>query len=146
MQKMMGRPTSEISKYKFDFSDINKDTPIGRALPPDDGAFILENLNRYYISADNAVDEGDFNRVDRERWPDLAQKERLETMLETQSDRAERRGIEKGIKQGIEKGIEQGKRDNVERMLARRMSDAQICDLLQLDARELAAIKKELKN
>ena len=126
----------------------------GRSLSPEDGAFILENLNVYYVNADNTIVEGDFNRVDRERWPDLAQEERLETMLETQSDRAERQGKQLGIEQGKQLGIEQGKQlgieqmraETVARMLARGTSDAEICAVLQLNTKELATIKKELKS
>ena len=120
----------------------------GRLLSPEDGAFILENLNVYYVNADNAIADGDFNRVDRERWPDLAQEERLETMLETQSDRAEQLGIEKGKQLGIEKGkqlgIEQMRAETVARMLARGTPDTDICAALQLSTKELAKIKRDL--
>ena len=54
-------------------------------------------------------------------------------------------GIEQGIKQGKQLGIEEYKRDIVKHMLARGMPDDQICDLLQLSKRELAAIKRKLK-
>ena len=107
-----------------------------RLLPSEEGGFMLENLNEYYISADNAVDEGDFNRVDRERWPDLAQKERLETMLETQSDRAERRGIEKGIKLG--------KLDTARQLLLDGVDERIICKAAKLSKKELAEIKRSL--
>ncbi len=135
--------------------DANDDTVAallskGRSIAPEDGAFILENLNVYYVGADNAVDEGDFNRVDRERWPDLAQEERLEIMLETQSDRAEQLGIEQGkqlgIEQGKQLGIEQKQLDAAERMLAIGIPDEQICNVLRLNTKKLAAIKKALKN
>ena len=120
----------------------------GRLLSPEDGAFILENLNVYYVSADNAIAEGDFNRVDRERWPDLAQEERLETMLETQSDRAERLGIEKGkqlgIEQGKQLGIEQGKLDTARHLLLEGVDERIICKAAQLSKQELAKIKREL--
>ena len=118
----------------------------GRLLSPEDGAFILENLNVYYVSADNAIGKGDFNRVDRERWPDLAQDERLEAMLETQSDRAKQLGIEQGMRKGKQLGIEQMRAETVARMLARGTPDTEICALLQLSTKELATVKKELKN
>lgn len=120
----------------------------GRSLSPEDGAFILENLNVYYISADNAIAEGDFSRVDRERWPDLTQEERLEAMLETQSDRAEQIGIEKGKQLGIEKGkllgIEQGKLEMVKRFLLEGVDEQIICKAAQLSKRELTQIKRSL--
>ena len=59
-----------------------------------------------------------------------------------------RQGKRKGKQLGIEKckqDIEKCKQDTVKRMLARGMSDDQICDLLQLNKRELAAIKRKLK-
>ena len=118
----------------------------GRLLSPEDGAFILENLNVYYVSADNAIGKDDFNRVDRERWPDLAQDERLEAMLETQSDRAKQLGIEQGMRKGKQLGIEKMQAETVARMLARGTPDTEICALLQLSTKELATIKKELKN
>ena len=124
----------------------------GRLLSPEDGAFILENLNVYYVNADNAIGEGDFNRVDREKWPDLAQEERLEAMLETQSDRAERLGIEKGMRKGKQLGIEQGKqlgiergmRDMVKRFLRAGFDEQAICKAAQLSKQELAKIKRDL--
>ena len=116
----------------------------GRLLSPADGAFLLENLNVYYVSADNEIVEGDFNRVDRERWPDLAQEERLETMLETQSDRAEQLGIEKGKQLGIEKGKQQGMRDMVKRFLRAGFDEQAICKAAQLSKQELAKIKRDL--
>ena len=119
-----------------------------RLLPSEDGGFMLENLRTYLISADNAIDEGDFNRVDRERWPDLAQEERLETMLETQSDRAKQQGIEQGIEQGkqlgIEQGIEQGKMDMVKRLLLDGVDEQTICRAAQLSKHELAQIKRSI--
>ena len=108
----------------------------GRLLSPEDGAFILENLNVYYVSADNAIAEGDFNRIDRQRWPDLAQEERLEAMLETQSDRAERLGIKRGI--------EQGKLEMVKRFLQAGVEEQTICRAAQLSKQELAKIKRSL--
>ena len=119
-----------------------------RLLPSEDGGFMLENLNKYYISADNAVDEGDFNRVDRERWPDLAQKERLETMLETQSDRAKQQGIEQGKQQGIEQGKQQGiklgKLDTARQLLLDGVDERIICKAAKLSKKELAEIKRSL--
>ena len=61
--------------------------------------------------------------------------------IEFSLDKAEKRGIE----QGLTEGIEQKQRDAAERMLARGMPDDQICDVLQLSAKELADIKRELK-
>ena len=116
----------------------------GRLLSPEDGAFILENLNVYYVSADNAIGEGDFYRVDRERWPDLAQEERLETMLETQSDRAEQLGIEKGKQLGIEQGIKLGKLDTARQLLLDGYDEQAICRVTKLSKQELAKIKREL--
>ena len=120
----------------------------GRLLPPEDGAFILENLNVYYVNADNVIAEGDFNRVDRERWPDLAQEERLEAMLETQSDRAERRGIEQGkqlgIEQGKQLGIEQGRLETAKRLLLDGVDERIICKAAQLSKQELDQIKRSL--
>ena len=104
----------------------------GRSLPLEDGAFILGNLNVYYVSADNAIGEGDFNRVDRERWPDLAQEERLEIMLETQSDRAK------------QLGIEQGKLEMVKRFLLEGADEQIICKAAKLSKQELEKIKREL--
>ncbi len=124
----------------------------GRLLSPEDGAFILENLSVYYENADNAIGEGDFYRVDRERWPDLAQEERLETMLETQSDRAKQLGIEQGKQLGIEQGkqqgkqlgIEQGKLEMVRRFLMEGVDERIICKASQLSKQELAKIKRDL--
>ncbi len=125
--------------------DANDDTVAalltkGRLLSPEDGAFILENLSVYYVSADNAVGEGDFDRVDRERWPDLAQEERLEAMLETQSDRAKQLGIE----QGKQLGIEQGKLDTARHLLLEGVDERIICKAAQLSKQELAKIKRDL--
>ena len=120
----------------------------GRLLSPEDGAFLLENLSVYYESADNAIGEGDFNRVDRERWPDLAQEERLETMLETQSDRAKQLGIEQGkqlgIEQGKQLGIEQSKLDTAKHLLMEGVDERIICKAAKLSKQELAKIKRSL--
>ena len=116
----------------------------GRLLSPEDGAFILENLNVYYINADNAIGKDDFNRVDRERWPDLVQEERLGTMLETQSDRAEQLGIEKGKQLGIEHGIKLGKLDTARQLLLEGYDEQAICRVTKLSKQELAKIKREL--
>ena len=112
----------------------------GRMLAPDDRSFILEALNVYYVCADNMVKEGDFMRVDRERWPDLAEGERMENILELPSERAERRGIEKGMQQGIE----QGKMDMVKRLLLDGVDEQAICRAAQLSKRELAQVKRSL--
>ena len=108
----------------------------GRLLSPEDGAFILENLNVYYVSADNAIGEGDFNRVDRERWPNLAQEERLETMLETQSDRAKQLGIQQGMRKG--------KLDTAKHLLMEGVDERIICKAAKLSKQELEKIKREL--
>ena len=137
--------------------DANDDTVAelltkGRLLSHEDRAFMLENLNVYYVDADNAVMEGDFNRVDREKWPNLAQEERLDTMLETQSDRAKKRGIEKGLEKGkqlgIEKGkqlgIEEGKKDMVKRFLQAGFDEQSIREVAQFSEQELVKIKSEI--
>ncbi|MDE3269419.1 MAG: hypothetical protein OYH77_03940 [Pseudomonadota bacterium] len=99
--------------------------------------------------------EGDFNRVDRERWPDLAQQERIGKMLETQSNRAEKLGFERGkleMKKMLETqsnraeklGFERGKLEMVERLLLEGVGEQIICKVAQLSQQELAQIKRSL--
>ena len=114
----------------------------GRQLAPKDRAFILGNLKEYYERADNAIGEGDFYRVDRERWPDLPEEERLETILETQSDRAALPDLE----QGMLLGVTLERLDVATRMLTRGMPEEQIKDVLQLTAEQLDQLKRHLKN
>ena len=54
-------------------------------------------------------------------------------------------GIEQGMEQGIEQGIERSQEEAVQRMLARKMRDNDVCAILQLSKRQLAAIKRKLR-
>ena len=65
-----------------------------RQLLPEDGAHLWSRLMDYYDASDNKVVREDFNRVDRERWPHLDEKERVENVFEFSVDRAERLGME----------------------------------------------------
>ena len=94
----------------------------------------------YYECADKGYGKKGFARVERRRFPHLQEGERLVPTMEFGFDRAKRQGMRKGK----QLGIEQGKQDAAKRMLARGMSDDQICDVLQLSAKELIQIKGSL--
>ena len=115
----------------------------GRQLAPEDRAFILGNLKDYYERADNAIGEGDFYRVDRERWPDLPEEERLETILKTQSDRA---ALLPDLEQGMLLGVMLERLDVATRMLTRGMPEEQVMDVIQITAEQLDRLKQYLKN
>ena len=70
----------------------------------------------------------------------MAQKERLETMLETQSDRAKQQGIE----QGKQQGIKLGKLDTARQLLLDGVDERIICKAAKLSKKELAEIKRSL--
>ena len=55
-------------------------------------------------------------------------------------------GLERAERLGIEKGIEKKCQEAVTRMLTRGIPDEQIQDVLQLTAKELNNIKRQLKN
>ena len=129
-----------------------------RQIPAEHKGIVMIPLIDYYEHTDKGFSRKEFDRIEREHWPNLHEKERLMPTIEFSLDQAEERGIELGRTEGIElgrtegiglgrtEGIEQKQRDVAARMLARGMSDEQIRDVLQLSAKELAAIKQELNN
>ena len=113
-----------------------------RQITPEHKGIVMIPLIDYYEHTDMGFGRKEFDRIERERWPNLHEKERFMPTIEFSLDKAE----ERGLKQGIEQGIERKQRAVVERMLARGMSDDQICDVLQLSAKELADTKSKLKS
>ena len=100
--------------------------------------YLLTMLRDYYGDADNTIERQDFDRVERERWPNLQEEERFMPTIDFGFDRAKRLGIEEGI--------EKERQEAATRMLARGMPDEQIQDVLQITAKELNNIKRQLKN
>ena len=122
--------------------DANDDTLAlilekARRLTRAEAVNLLAALRDYYHSADNSIDRQDFARVERERWPDLKEEEKLMPTIDFGFERAERRGREQGI--------EKNRREAVTRMLTRGMPEEQILDVLQLTAEQLEKIKQQLK-
>ena len=129
-----------------------------RLIPAEHKGVVMIPLTDYYANTDKGLGLTEFDRVDRECWPDLNEEERLMPTLEFSLDKAKNLGLKQGMEKGMEQGMEQGMEKGMEkgqwrnqvavaaRMLARGMSDEQIRDVLQLSAKELADIKQELKN
>ena len=104
-----------------------------RLLPPEDAWFLLTSLIDYYKSADIGIEREDFDRVDRKRHPNL-QEDRLMPAIEFSLDKAEERGIRKGIQEVAMRLLQAGVDEKNIRMAAK------------ISAKELAALKRKLKN
>ncbi len=117
-----------------------------RLLPRKEAGYLLTILRDYYNNADNSIKGRDFDRIEREQWPELEEEERLMPMIDFGLERATRLGIEQGIEKGRQQGIEQSRQDAATRMLAQGVPEAQVCKFLKLTKKELTALKRKLKN
>ena len=109
-----------------------------------EASYLATTLNDYYIHADNFVEESDFERVERERWPDLKEEDRIMQTYYFGPERYRREGIAQGIEQGIEQGFEQGKLEMVKSLLLAGADEQIICKAAKLSKKELAKIKRSL--
>ena len=124
--------------WKADEEDIALLLEKAREIPPEHKGIVMIPLTDYYKHTDKGYDRDAFDLIERQRWPDMEEKERLMPTLEFSLDLAEKRGIEQGMRQ---------ERVAVARNLLRRgVNEKTICESAQLSAEELAAIKRELKN
>ena len=133
-----------------------------RQLPAEDARYLLISLIDFYGSADTGIGREDFDRVDRERHPDLREEDRLMPAIVFSLDEAEERGIRKGkqlgmqegeqlgLQKGEQLGLQKGKRLGLQevamRLLQAGVDEKTIRAAAQMSAKELAALKKKLKN
>lgn len=117
-------------------------------LPEEKQAFVLSTLMDYYDSADKGYGLEGFNRVERERFPDLKEEDRIVLDMELGFDRARKEGMQQGLRKGKRlgklQGIEQGKLEMVKRFLLEGVDEKTICKAAHLSKRELTQIKRDL--
>ncbi len=113
-----------------------------RQLPPEDAWFLLIALMDYYKSADTGIEREDFDRVDRKRHPNLQEEDRLMPAIEFSLDKAEERGIRKGMQEGMQ----EGRQEVAMRLLQAGVDEETIRTAAQISVKELAALKRKLKN
>ena len=101
------------------------------------------HLSKAYEDTDNHYGREDFNRIERQRWPNLPEKELLMPEILLGQERIR----EEGISLGREKGIALGRENLILEMLkSGKMTDSVICDVAGLSEEELAQLKRKLKN
>ena len=117
-----------------------------RLLPPEDAWFLLIALMDYYKSADTGIGLKDFDRVDRQHHPNLQEEDRLMPAIEFSLDKAEKRGIRKGKLLGKQEGMQEGKQQMIMNLLQAGVDEETIRTAAQISVKELAALKRKLKN
>ena len=127
--------------WKADEDDVALLLEKARQIPAEHKGVVMIPLTDYYRHTDKGYGKEEFDRIERQRWPDLDEKERLMPTIEFSLDLAEKKGIE----QGIEQGIRQERATVARNLLLRGVDEETICKSAQLSAEELAAIKRELK-
>ena len=120
-----------------------------RLLPPEDAWFLLIALMDYYKSADTGMGLKDFDRVDRQRHPNLQEEDRLMPAIEFSLDKAEKRGIRKGkllgMQEGKQEGRQEGRQEVAMRLLQAGVDEETIRTAAQISVKELADLKRKLK-
>ncbi len=134
-------------------------------VPRSEAEYLLTMLRDYYGDADNNIERQDFSRVERERWPELKEEERLMPTIDFGIERATRLGIKQGIKQGLDQGIKRGLDQGIKRGLDQgikrgrqderrqfvirllksgELNDESICRIAQVSEEQLLEIKDKI--
>ena len=131
--------------WQADREDIIKILQKSRLIPPEDMEVVLHILTDYYEYTDKKFGREEFDRIEREHWPQLEEEKRIMPTIEFTIDKAEKRGVRKGIEQGRLEGRQEGRLETARRMLEANMSDADVCKLTGLTKQELAQLKQKVK-
>ena len=116
---------------------------------------LIDSIIDYYQDTDNKYGREEFDRIERQRWPDLPEGELLMPEILLGQERIHKEGVDKGIilgrKEGIalgqEKGIALGQEKLILKMLkSAQMTDSMICQVAEISQTELAKLKKKLKD
>ena len=134
--------------WEVDEEIVTQTLKKARLLPQEERNFVLNVLIDYYECADERYGRGGFAKVERKKFPNLNEEDRLVPEMLFGLDRAKEEGKQQGIRQGLRKGkqqgIEQGKLEMVKRLLLEGVDEQTICKVAQLSKQELARIKRSL--
>ena len=136
----MGIPAGILAYTMANFWTATDDTVAkiiekSRELNLEEYRYLLDSLIDYYEDTDNHYGREDFNRIERQRWPNLPEKELLMPEILLGQERIREEGISLGRENLILEMLKSGK-----------MTDSVICDVAGLSEEELAQLKRKLKN
>ena len=91
----------------------------------------------------NGYGREEFDRIERQRWPNLPEEELLMPEILLGQERIHKEGVALGEK----KGIALGQENIILRMLkSGKMTDSMICEVTGISNTGLTQLKKKLKN
>ena len=124
-----------------------------RELNLEDYHYLLDSLIDYYKYTDNKYGHEEFDRIERQRWPDLPEEELLMPEILLGQERIHQEGVDKGIILGQKKGIALGQKKGIalgqEKLILKmlksgKMTDNMICEVAGISKTELAQLKRKI--
>ena len=138
--------------WEVDEEIVTQTLKKARLLPQEEREFVLNVLIDYYECADARYGREGFAKVERKKFPNLKEEDRIMPEMLFGLDRAKEEGKQQGIRQGLRKGkqqgIEQGKLEKLEmvkRFLLEGIDEQTICKAAKLSKKELAEIKHSIR-
>ena len=85
-----------------------------RGLNHEKRGYLLDSLIDYYENTDKKYGRQEFDRIERQRWPELPEEELLMPEILLGRERAHKEGIDKGIILGRKEGVDLGRKEGVD--------------------------------
>ena len=112
-----------------------------RELNLEEYRYLVDNLIDYYEHTDNKYGRKEFDRIERQRWPDLPEEELLMPEILLGQERIHKEGVDLGRKEGVDEGIILGRENLILEMLkSGKMTDDMICEITGISKTELAKL------
>lgn len=125
--------------------DVAKIIKKSRELNLDNQRYLIDSLIDYYQNTDNGYGREEFNRIERERDPNLPEEELLMPEILLGQERIRKEGVDEGVILGQKKGIALGQEKLILKMLkSGKMTDSMICEVAEISKEELAQLKRKL--
>ena len=80
--------------------------------------YLVDSLIDYYKHTDKKYGRKEFDRIERQRWPNLAEEELLMPEILLGQERIHKEGVDKGIILGRKEGIDLGRKEGVDEGIA----------------------------
>ena len=126
-----------------------------RGLNHEERGYLLDSLIDYYENTDKKYGRQEFDRIERQRWPELPEEELLMPEILLGRERAHKEGVDKGIILGRKEGVALGRKEGValgqEELILKmlksgKMTDDMICDVFGFSKVELAGFKRKVES
>ena len=138
-----------------------------RELNLEEYRYLVDSLINYYKYTDNKYGRKEFDRIERQRWPDLPEEELLMPEILLGQERIHKEGVDKGIILGRKEGIDLGRKEGIDlgrkeginlgrseereniildMLKSGKMTDEVICEVTGLTKKELAQLKGKLED